>query len=107
MGIFSKKKKLTPAAREALRNPNTLVEIDTFKGVDWYKHTKIFPAFIIYQSPEKFLGKYVVCLFDGNKPTRLMSMKDSLEEARAAVPENFVCSPRTKNDAPQIVESWI
>lgn len=69
------------------------------------------PLFTVYYSPTDFPGKYVVRLFDGPLPTRLLAVKDTLEDARAAIPQGpplgFVRTERSKTDDPVILESWI
>ncbi len=75
--------------------------------VDWFKELKKFPCFIVYYSPSDYPGKYVVRLFDGPQPTRLITVQDTLEEARTAIPSMFMRLPPSNSDDPVIVETWI
>lgn len=99
------------AAQRVARDPTVNVIVDNFHGVNWFEKVKVFPTFAVYYSPEDFPGKYVARLFDGDKPMRLLTVKDTLEEVRAAIPQGpplgFVRMERSPNDIPQIIEVWI
>ncbi len=99
-----------PIAKRMLNSANVSVIVDNFHGVVWQEKTKSFPCFTVYFNPKDFPEKYVVRLFDGNKPTRLCAVKDTLEEARAAIPKQpveYLRVVREKNDDPVIVETWL
>ena len=81
-----------------------------FYGVNWREKLTL-PIFVVYRGPIDFPAKYVVRLFDGKKPLRLAAVKNTLQEARAAIQQGppFVYSmiPRFENDDPKIVETWL
>lgn len=62
---------------------------------------------IAFKNPKDFPDKFVVRLFDGQQPTRLVAVKDTLEEARATIPKIFYKVPRSEKDDPVIVETWL
>lgn len=94
-------------AMQMLKDQSVSVVVNNFHGVDWHKKTKLFPAFTVFRSPIDFPGKYVVRLFDGNRPTRLVAIKDTLEDARATIPPIYHMVPRSERDSHTIVETWI
>lgn len=100
-------KKLNPTAQRMLADRSVSVIVDDFHGVNWHEKTKTFPVFTVFFSPKDFPGKYAVRLFDGDKPTRLLTLKDTLEQARAAIPEQFCCVPRSESDNVSVVETWL
>lgn len=106
-----KKKPIPFALRKQLQNPRNNVFVKDFHGVNWHEKTNIFPIFTVYYSPSDFPKKYVVRLFDGPLPTRLLVVKDTLEEARAAIPQlpplGFVRMERSESDIPEILETWL
>ena len=99
------------AAQRVGNAPNVSVIVDNFHGVNWFEKLKVMPCFTIYFNPTDFPGKYVTRLFDGDKPLRLLTVKDTLEEARAAIPQGpplgFVRFERSPTDDPAIVEAWL
>lgn len=97
----------TPAMEKMLKDRSVSIIVNDFLGVDWHKKTTTFPNFVIYDSPTDFPGRFVVRLFDGNRPTRLIAVKNSLKEARQAIPGIFIPISRSKNDEPAIVETWL
>ncbi len=103
----SRNKKFTREQLRQLKDPSVNIIVDNFHGVDWWKKTKVFPIFTVFHSPKDFPGKYVVRLFDGKAPTRLLSVKDTLEEARQTIPPLFKRVDRSPTDNPAIVEIWL
>lgn len=99
------------AAMRVETNPMVIIIVDNFHGVNWFEKVKRFPVFTVYYNPQDFPGKYVVRLFDGDKPMRLLTVKDTLEEARAAIPQEpplgFIRFERSPEDAKAIVETWL
>ena len=97
--------------KRAEKNPYTTVLCDNFLDVNWWEQCKVFPSFTIYYNTKDFPGKYVVRLWDGNKPMRLASVKDTLEEARSTIPADkpvpFRRIGRFPTDDPVIVETWV
>ena len=112
------KKRIFPRAdfsrrvlKRANKDPNVTVICDTFCGVNWFEKVKVFPIFTVYFSPKDFPGKYVVRLFDADKPLRLITVSDTLEQARATIPQGpplgFAHMTRSPEDDPVIVETWL
>lgn len=97
--------------RQIEQNQAISIIVKNFLGVNWHEKLKVFPVFTIYSSPTDFPGKFVVRLFDGPKPLRLITISDTLEDARRTIPQGpplgFVRTERHPNDDPVIVESWI
>lgn len=91
-------------------DPNVNVIVDNFHGVNWREKVRM-PIFTVYKSPKDFPNKYVVRLFDGKKPLRLVTVKNTLEEARAAIQQGppflYTQIGRFEDDDPVIVETWI
>lgn len=100
-------KNLNPMARRMLKDRKVSVIVDNFHGVNWWEQSKRFPCFCVYDKPMDFPDKVVVRLFDGKTPTRLLCVKETLEEARKAIPPNFLQMPRSETDAGSIVETWL
>lgn len=66
------------------------------------------PIYVIYQSPSDYPGKFVTRLWKGPKPQQEPEVvADTLEEARAAVPQGLYRMQRAQSDDPVIVESWL
>ena len=91
-------------------DPNVNIIVDNFHGVNW-RQKLVMPIFVVYRDPKDFPGKFVVRIFDGKKPLRLVTVKNSLEAARAAIqqgpPFEFGNMGRFTEDDPVIVETWI
>lgn len=85
---------------------NASIVVDSFHGTPWHEKLK-FPTFCVYNSPLDFPGKYIVRLFDVSAPTSLIAMRDTLEEARATIPNGYFRMLRVPKDAPSIVETWL
>lgn len=105
--ISRRNEKFTSEQMRRLQDPSVNVIVDNFHGVNWWKKTKVFPIFTIYHNPKDFPEKYAVRLFDGKAPTRLLSVKDTLEEARKTIPPLFKQVGRSPTDDPIIVETWL
>jgi hypothetical protein len=85
---------------------NTLSQIiDSFEELPF--STYKLPMITIYQSPKDFKGKFVSRLFDINRPTRFITIKDNLEDARNSIPKNLHRLDRQQYDDPIIVEVWV
>lgn len=66
----------------------------------------------VYDNPIDFPGKFVVRRFrvteDGAQAeNRPWSVKDTLEEARRAIPPGLVCMSRSLLDDAKVVETWL
>ena len=83
---------------------NTII-VENFANVDF---SKLFmPVIVIYENPKDYPGYFVARLFDMQQPTLLAAIKETLVEARRAVPRTMICINRHESDDPAIVESWI
>lgn len=102
-----KPNKFNPIAKAMFKDRRVSIIVENFHGVDWHAKTKKFPVFVVYDSPEDFPGKFTVRLFFGEQPTRLVAVKDSLEEARKTIPDIYIPVQRSESDIPAIVETWL
>ena len=93
--------------RRVEKDAYTSIIADSFCGVNWHEKLKIFPVFTVYKNVRDFPGKYGVRLFDGTRPMRLITIRDTLDEARATIPEGFYCVQKSPDDDPVIVETWL
>lgn len=100
-------KRNDPVTMRMLADRRTSIILEDFHGVNWHDKTKSFPTFTVFKSPHDFPGKFVVRLFDGTKPTRLITISDTLDDARKTIPTNYLCIARSESDATAIVETWI
>lgn len=80
---------------------NTLKEVD-FKGLN-------MPMVVVYERPEDFPCKYVARVFELEKPTNVMIVRDTLHECREDITAAgfLVCMERSKGDKKSIVETWM
>lgn len=69
--------------------------------------TKRLPLLVVYDKPLDYPEKVVVRLFDLEKPTPYIMLFDTVAQARERISEGFMCIPRSEQDDPNIVESWI
>lgn len=90
-----------------LKDRRVSIIIDSFHGVNWWEQTKVFPLFAVYFNSRDFPGKFAVRLFDGQQPTRLVTVNNTIEAARGTIPPLFYCVARSEKDEPHIVETWI
>lgn len=65
------------------------------------------PIICIYDSPEDYPGKFVARLWDLDKATPYIVIAPTLDAIRGAIPAGMMNFPRSPEDAPCIVESWI
>lgn len=68
------------------------------------------PIICVYSSPQDYPDKFVARIFDGTKPTNVAIIKETIEEIREDIIENFpdkIPFARCKEDCKSIVESWI
>lgn len=64
----------------------------------------------VYAHPKDYPNGYVARLFRLDGPTHDAFFGDSLEEVRAFLDKCYpglYCIPRSPNDEPQIVETWL
>lgn len=68
-----------------------------------------FPMIAIYANPKDYPGKYVARIFDLDKPTNTILLKDTLEELQNHIAESttlsFFC--RGAGDVPELVGVWL
>lgn len=71
------------------------------------KRLRSVAIFCIYDHPTDYPDHFVVRLWDGEEPTNTIVLANTLEEARAAIPQGLARFSRTEGDDPKIVETWI
>lgn len=85
------------------------IQIDDFNYLDYSNYT--MPIITVYNSPLDFPGKYVARIHDIENgkplPQPYALIKDSLEEIREVIPEQFIRMPRDPHDVVCIEEVWI
>lgn len=84
------------------------VEVNSFKQVD-IGGLKV-PIVTVYNSPEDYPGKCVARIFDCEKPTNTVIVKDTIEEIREDITAAFpymLPFARSAADKLSIVETWI
>lgn len=81
--------------------------VDHLRDVDWTDLKT--PIAVIYDKPLDFQDKYVIRLFDQNRATNIVTLRDSLEECRKeCIEAGFrAVLPRSIDDDYCIVESYI
>ncbi|MCP3739986.1 hypothetical protein [Rossellomorea sp. BNER] len=79
--------------------------INSFEEIDLQDYD--MPLICVYASPEDFKEMYVARLFDLDKPTHYLLMRPSLESIRKEIPDQFNHIPRSPQDDPKIVETWV
>jgi hypothetical protein len=67
----------------------------------------VFDLYTIYENPRDYPGKFVVRRWVGLKPDPTAEVRDTLADARAAVPVGRVLLSRMADDDPCIAETWI
>ena len=98
----------TPETQAMLADQSVSVIVTDFHGVNWHEKCKVFPCFVVYRRPKDFKHyNFVVRIFDGDRPLRLLTVGDTLEDARKTIPKGFLRVPPTKTDDPIIVETWV
>jgi len=102
-----KKKPIPYALLKQLQDQSKSILVANFHGVNWWEQSRFFPNFVIYHDPIDFPGRFAIRFFDGDKPSRLVCVKRTLEEARATIPDVFVKFERKETDDPKIVEAWM
>ncbi len=65
------------------------------------------PIIAIYNNPADYPGKYVARLWDINKATKFIVVRDSLEEIRKTIPSYMARLGACSMDDPVIVETWL
>lgn len=65
------------------------------------------PMICVYEKPTDYPDKYVARLWDGQYPTRLVAVADTLDDIKEKIPPNMVLIPRVEKDDPTIIGSWL
>jgi hypothetical protein len=66
------------------------------------------PVIVIFFDPIDVPDQYVARIFDLDKPTDTMTIRDTLEEIRATMPPRFAAKLlRHQEDHVSVVEYWI
>jgi hypothetical protein len=72
---------------------------------------QVLHQWVVYENPRDYPGKFVVrrwLIGPGTiTPVAAVEVTDTLDEARAAVPDGLFCTPRMPDDDPCIVEVWL
>lgn len=82
-----------------------------YANMDQYRRDWV--TYAIYFNPKDFPGQYVVRAFlttEGPDPIPFVKpayVGDSLEDARAVIPQGRVHFPRFPQDPPSVVEVWL
>jgi hypothetical protein len=79
--------------------------ISDMDDVDY--HGMFLPSFTLYDHPKDFPDKIVMRIFDLDRPTNVVMLFDSIEEARAAMPRWLSVMPRAHSDDPVIIETYL
>lgn len=68
-----------------------------------------FPVIAVYRNPEDYKGKCVARIFDINKPTDTVMVKDTLEEIHEDIRKNthMAYIVREPDDLPSLEGVWI
>jgi hypothetical protein len=65
------------------------------------------PIFAILDHPRDYPQFFVVRLWLSDRPTNLVSLHKTLEEARASLPKGLTRMPHMADEDPVIIESWL
>ena len=71
------------------------------------KSFSTLPIIVIYNKPKDYPDHYVARLFDKDKPTKAIMLKETLEELRKGIPIYMIRMSRSATDDRNIVESYI
>lgn len=67
----------------------------------------MIPIIVVYKKPSDYPDKYVARLWNLDKPTEVVIIKDTLAEVRSVIPAGFFRLAPSVGDDPVIVETWI
>jgi hypothetical protein len=65
------------------------------------------PIISVFYNTADIPMKYAARLFEFNRPTNVVVIKDTLEEIRKVIPSNLTRMERQSNDHPTVVEVWL
>lgn len=80
--------------------------METFRDGPIHNLAKL-PIIVLYEKPIDYPEHYVARLFNVNKPTKVIVIKDSLQELRKTIPVHMLKINRSTLDESQIIESYI
>ena len=80
--------------------------VNDFKGVQSIKISRC-PIIVIYDKPSDYPNYFVARLFNFSKPTKMIILKDTLEELRETIPSSMVWFERFNKDDEKIVECYM
>lgn len=80
-------------------------QVDTFYQVDFSDLN--FPMIVVFFNPKDIPDKYVARVFDLDKATDTMTIRDTLEGIRETIPNRFFRIDRSPEDHPSVVEVWM
>ena len=68
-----------------------------------------FPIIAVYKHPQDYPDKYVARIYDINRPTNTVVIRDTLQELQADISQNTAKTfiARDEQDEPCVVGSWI
>ena len=72
-----------------------------------FEQCEMIPLFTVYDHPTDFPDHYVVRVFDGDRPTSLYRVAETLEDVRAFLPDDVCRLERRPEDDPRILEVWV
>lgn len=80
------------------------VESVTQIDFSWMK----MPIIAVYENPKDFPGQIVARVWEVNRPTDTIIVKSSLEEMQQDISKTGMAFlPRTKQDDPALIGTWI
>lgn len=65
------------------------------------------PIITIYDHPIDYPDKFVARVFNLRCPTMICWTGNTIDDVRAAIPDEMTRHPRMAGDDPSIVETWI
>ena len=75
--------------------------------MDRKNQSETLELFVIYDHPKDYPGHFVVRRWLGVKPTQDFAIADTLESARAEVPDGLLRLPHQPGEDATIAETWI
>ncbi len=79
--------------------------LESFYDIEIHKLFDL-PTITVYKLPV-YQGKFVARLWNLDKPTKYIILKDNIENIRNAIPDGFINMGKFPFDDPVIVETWI
>jgi len=79
--------------------------LDDFTNVD-VSDLKM-PLITVFFNTADIPNKYAARLFDTDKPTNIVVVKETLDEIHSIIPNGLTCLKRKEDDHPTVVEVWL